>query len=243
MKLTVLGKWGAYPEAGESTAGYLLQTDRHSVLIDCGSGVLSRLFTIISSEKLDGVFISHFHHDHTADLGCLGYASKIAKALQKRQEPLQIFAPAKSNRFLELTQKDHTIGIETKSEEQIDLNGLSVSFKDTVHEEHNLAMRFEYQGKILVYTGDMGPASDLDNFCRGADLLIGETSLYENEEGLFSGHMTSKETALLAEESGVQKLLLTHFPHTGDINRMLSEAAKYFSGEVYLAEIGQEYII
>lgn len=241
MEIIVHGCWGAYPEPGEATSGYLLKTEKHNILLDCGSGVLTKLLRHIRQEELDAVFISHFHHDHSADIGCLQYASKFAMAFNKRLKPLPIYANSKSACFPEMNFKEYTIGIEIKSGQSIDLDGIKVSFRETVHEEYNLAMRFEYNGKSLVYTGDMGPTSDLTKFCSGADLIVCETSLFEHEEGMFPGHMTTKETAQLAERAGAKKLLLTHFPHVGDINKMPLEASKYFSGTVYMAEIDKTY--
>lgn len=243
MKITVLGRWGAYPEPGEATAGYLLETDKHKVLLDCGSGVLSNLFKHIGHEDLDALFISHYHYDHMADLGCLLYACKIAMAFKKRIKPLVIYGNRHSSRFSELTYKEYTVGKEINPETIVDLDGLKVSFFKTEHDEYNLAMRFEYQGKVLIYTGDLGPASQLTQFCSQADLIICETSLFEHEEGLFNGHMTTKQTAQLAKEANAKKLLLTHFPHVGNISNMPMEAAKYFGGVIWLAEINKSYEI
>ncbi|NLI93623.1 MAG: MBL fold metallo-hydrolase [Peptococcaceae bacterium] len=241
MKLTVLGRWGAYPAPGEATSGYLLETDRHKVLVDCGSGVLANLFKLIRQEELDALFLSHYHYDHSADLGCLQYAMKIAMGFKRRSQPLPIYGNNRSSRYSELSYREYTVGKEIHPDTIVDLSGLKVTFYQTVHEEYNLAMRFEYEGKVLVYTGDLGPATQIAEFCKGADLLICETSLFEHEEGLFPGHMTTKQAGELAEKAGVKELLLTHFPHIGEIQKMPSEAAKYFQGQVWPAEINKSY--
>ncbi|NBJ16326.1 MAG: MBL fold metallo-hydrolase [Dehalobacter sp. 4CP] len=236
MKLTVLGCWGAYPEAGEATSGYLLQTGRHTVLLDCGSGVLANLWKHVSHEQIDAAFISHFHHDHTADLGCLLYASKFAFAFKKRTQPLPVYASNQPRRFKELTFGEYSSGIEIKPDAVLDLDGLKISFAPTVHDAYNLAMRFEYAGKVLVYTGDLGPASDLSRFEGGADLLITESSLYAHETGLFQGHLTSTEAAALAKQLGAKALLLTHFPHIGETAKLADEASQCYAGKIYLAK-------
>lgn len=243
MKLTVLGRWGAYPEAGEATAGYLLQTDQHHILLDCGSGVLANLLKHIRPYQLDAVFLSHYHHDHCADIGCLTYASKFALHFKKRVQPLLIYGNSQSPRFSDLTFREYTVGKEINPEICIDVKGMKVSFFQTVHEEYNLAMRFEYRNKVLVYTGDLGPATEIAGFCSGADLLVCETSLFEHEGGLFPGHMTTKETAELARKAQAKALLLTHFPHLGDLQKMPGEAEKYFNGPVFLAEINKTFTI
>lgn len=243
MKITVLGRWGAYPEAGEATAGYLLETDKHKILLDCGSGVLANLFRYVRQEDLDAVFVSHYHYDHMADLGCLLYASRFAMVFQKRIQPLPIYGNNQSTRFSELSYREYTVGKEISPESIVDLEGLKVSFCKTVHEEYNLAMKFEYKGKKLIYTGDLGPATPLTDFCSQADLIICETSLFEHEEGLFIGHMTTKQTAELAKNSGAKALLLTHFPHIGNIADMVYEVSKYFNGRILLAEVNNSYEI
>lgn len=241
MKVTVLGCWGAYPNPGEATSGYLLQTDKHNILLDCGSGVLTNLFQCINKEDIDAVFISHFHHDHSCDIGCLQYASKFAMVFKKRHIPLPIYANTKSPRFADLSFEEYTVGKEISPNISLDLEGLKVTFKETVHREYNLAMRFEYKGQVLVYTGDLGPETGLASFCTGADLIICETSLFEHESGLFPGHMTTRETAEMAQSAGAKKLMLTHFPHLGNITTMPAEAAKYFKGTIHLAEMNKFY--
>lgn len=239
MKITVLGRWGSYPEAGEATAGYLLQTDQHNILLDCGSGVLSNMFKHIRPEQLNAVFLSHYHHDHSADIGCLLYASRFAMVFKKRLKPLPIYANNQSSRFSELSYKEYTVGKEINPDTIVDIEGLKVTFFKTVHEEYNLAMRFEYKGKVLVYTGDLGAATQITDFCKEANLMICETSLFAHEEGLFPGHMTTKDTAQLAKRADVKALLLTHFPHVGDINKMPQEASQYYNGNIRLAEINK----
>jgi ribonuclease BN (tRNA processing enzyme) len=240
MRLTVLGRWGAYPEAGEATAGYLLEAGGQKILVDCGSGVLANLLKHRRLEELDAVFLSHYHHDHCADVGCLQYASKFALNFKKRVTPLPIYAHRQAAAFSELNFGEYTVGREIAPGLEMDLQGVKVTFFPTVHEAYNLALRFEAAGKAFVYTGDLGPATPITDFCAGADLLLCETSLFEHEAGLFPGHMTTRQTGELASRAGVKELMLTHFPHLGDISKMPAEAGKYFKGRVRLAEMNKQ---
>jgi ribonuclease BN (tRNA processing enzyme) len=229
MKLTVLGNWGGFPEALGATAGYLLQAGERFYLLDCGSGVLAQLLARRPLPGLDGVLLTHFHHDHCADLGCLQYAWKLARNFHRTELVLPIYAADVSPRFADLDYEGHTRGVPARPGASVLLaGGLRVSFHHTVHAEYNLALRLEYEGRTLVYTGDAGPETEWGDFCRGADVLLCETSLFEKEAGLFPGHLTTRQAAELALAAGAGRLLLTHFPHLGDLGAMEAEASRYF---------------
>ena len=68
MKLTILGASGARPNGGDASAGYLVQSATTAILLDCGSGVVSKLQAAMNPRDLDAVVISHIHSDHSLDL-------------------------------------------------------------------------------------------------------------------------------------------------------------------------------
>jgi len=204
--------------------------------------VLAQLFRYHPVQDLDAVFISHYHHDHMADVGCLQYAIRLTNNLNKAQKTLPIYGHPHSEIFAQLTAaKDqvYTQGIAVDDGQTIELNGLQVRFMKTVHEQYNLAMRFEYQGKSLVYTGDGEYQESLIDFARGCDLLVCEACLFAAEKGVAPGHMTSVEAAEIAAKAGAGKLMLTHFPHFSNIEQLKLEAEQRFTGPVELAQCGK----
>ena len=68
MKLHVLGSSGGYPDANGGCPGYLIETWRKRILLDCGPGVLTPIQKICSLKDLDLIWISHLHTDHILDL-------------------------------------------------------------------------------------------------------------------------------------------------------------------------------
>ena len=57
MELTVLGKYGPYPKAGDGAAsGYLLTQGDTALVMDMGSGTLARLQQAIDIRKITGIF-------------------------------------------------------------------------------------------------------------------------------------------------------------------------------------------
>lgn len=92
MKWTVIGYWGGYPGEKEATSGYLLEHDGYRLLVDCGSGVLAQLQSFISVRDIDAVILSHYHHDHVADIGPLQFARLIESMTNGVLPELPIYA-------------------------------------------------------------------------------------------------------------------------------------------------------
>jgi ribonuclease BN (tRNA processing enzyme) len=241
MEITVLGHRGAFPGAGEATSGYLLQSGRSSILMDCGSGVLSQLFRYIRMGDLHAALISHYHHDHIADLGCLQYASLVTSQLGQREAPLPIYAHAQSERFQSLTMKDATVGYEIQEGQRLELCGISFEFCPTIHSVHCLAIKGELSGKAFGYTADTSYSKQLSDFFNGCELLIAESSFYADQDASAYGHMNAADAARMASEAGVSRLILSHLPHFGDTNDMVAQAQEVFAGSVELAYIGARY--
>jgi ribonuclease BN (tRNA processing enzyme) len=240
MKLTVIGNWGAYPDAGEATSGYLLEVSGKNILLDCGSGVLSRLFRIIDPTALDAVVLSHFHHDHVADLGCLLYSRRIALALHRTERILTVFAPAEAPEFALWEGVGEYVARAVHSGESVDWEGIHLAFRETAHDKYNLAVLVTGEGRGFLYTGDAGQATEWGDFGKGADTLLCEASLRCYEEEQFLGHLSARQAAELALKMNARQLLLTHFPHIGDRAELIAEAREVFPAAAE-AEIGQTY--
>lgn len=238
MKITVLGQWGAYPKAEEATAGYLFECNGKKVLIDCGSGVLGQVQKYTEICDLDAVIVTHEHHDHLADLGCLEYACLIDTQLGKRNKVLPIYVGREdrsAGRIIHYTGSEQ-IGIFDTSE--IEVGGANITFFETLHEVHCLAVRIEFGGKKIVYTSDSQYSEELIGFSANADILIIETSFYKEFDASKFGHMNTVDVATIAQRAQVKKAVLTHLPHFGELERLVSEVQERYEGEVVLAHKG-----
>lgn len=69
------------------------------------------------------------------------------------------------------------------------------------------------KGRSVIYTGDTSFFSQLIEFARDCDVLIAEATYQMEDHELAKeyGHMTNKDAATLAKESGARLLILTHF--------------------------------
>jgi ribonuclease BN (tRNA processing enzyme) len=239
MKLSIIGHWGAYPKAGEATSCYLLEHDGYNLLIDCGSGALSQLQHYCSLTELDAVIISHYHHDHISDIGPLQYSRLIDFDLKKTDKPLTIYGhPYDQSEFQKLAKPPHVLSFIYNEEHQSSIGPFKVTYMETDHKAPCYAMRFEVEGKSLVYTADSSYKEEFANFAKNADIILCEASFYAGQDGKPYGHMNSIEAATIAQDASVKKLILTHLPHFGDNSQLVEEAKSVFGGEVILAKKG-----
>ncbi|MBE3553422.1 MAG: MBL fold metallo-hydrolase [Thermicanus sp.] len=244
MEITILGRWGAYPEGGEATAGYLMEHEETSLLLDCGSGVLSLLQERLPIANLQNCLVTHYHHDHVADLGVLGYAVMLQSRLGTRKTPFTLYLPKEpaqeKERYLDIPGAQI---VEISPEEEISIGGIRFSFLKTVHPIYTLAVKAEWGEKSWVYTSDTSFFEGLIPFVKGAELLLAESNFYLGQDGSKAGHMNAGEVGRLAKEGEVKKVVITHLPHVGKQEDLVQQVRSVYPGPVYLAKFGDRYVI
>jgi len=237
MKLTVIGFWGGYPKQNGASSGYLLEHEGFHLLIDCGSGVLSKLQNIIQPEELDAVIISHYHPDHIADIGVLQHARLIQGFLSKEFPTLPLYGHEfDQHEFDKLTYKNITKGVAYDPNSTLSIGPFQVSFLKTNHSVPCYAMRIEADGKTIVYTADSSFKEEFIVFSQGADVLLCECNLYGHQNGKSAGHMNSVEAGQFAQKAAVKQLILTHLPQYGNLADLITEASSEFTGIIKLAD-------
>jgi ribonuclease BN (tRNA processing enzyme) len=244
MKLTVIGFWGGYPKRNEASSGYLLEHHGFHLLLDCGSGVLSRMQNFVEPEQLNAVILSHYHPDHIADIGVLQHARLIQGFLGKSVPTLPVYGHRfNQQEFKNLTYKTITEGVAYEPNQPLLVGPFTISFLQTNHPVECFAMRIEAEGKVLVYTADTSFKKEFIEFSRDADILLCECNFYSGQNGSGAGHMTSIDAGTLAKQANVKELVLTHLPHYGDIKKLVEEAKTMFDGPITLASEGLKFEI
>lgn len=240
MKFTVLGCYSPYPRPGGATPGYLLRSQGKSFLLDCGSGVLSQLAFYMPVYELDGVFLSHLHHDHISDFFVLQYAILIARKLGKRSSPLSVWAPSEpSSWFSKLAYETHINLNEINGHSLVEFENLSFRFHATQHGDHCYAMEItEDRKKKILYGADSGPNTNWAGMCTSPDLFVCEaTYLHKDIPKQSDRHLSAQQAACAASSIRAKHLLLTHLYPEYDLKAIECEARANFK-EVSLARPG-----
>ncbi len=95
------------------------------------------------------------------------------------------------------------------------------------------------RGQRFAFVMDTRMCSGVEELAQDADMLVIEATFLDADAALAHefGHLTAAEAARAAAAAGVRTLVLTHFSQRyGDLEGHRAEAAKYFDGELVVAE-------
>jgi len=119
-----------------------------------------------------------------------------------------------------------------KDGETVEIDGKTVRPEDVVK---------EVPGRKVVYSGDTAKCDNMIENAEGADLLIHEaTCMHEMIEDR-KGHTSALQAGEIAEEAGVERLVLTHISrrYQGREEELVEEAREVFKASE-LAEDGEK---
>ena len=251
MKLVVLGSGTSVPHPQRAAAGFWLETDSGSILLDCGADAAHRMAEEdVDWPNLDAIWISHLHLDHCGGLAPFLFGLKWAPGIDQRKKPLTIVGCTGIEKLLraindaqdyklfdqpfplavrELSASDAAIGFEL-------IPGLNCEAISTPHRAESLAIRISDGTGTLVYTSDTGYAEGVAEFARDVDLLILECSFYRDKST--PKHLELADAMRIAQSAQPKQLLLTHLYREWDQVDLEREAQKLWNGNTIRAQDG-----
>lgn len=247
MKLTVLGYYGGYPTNNIGTSSYLLESDHFHLLIDVGSYSLLTLEKYVDPLKLDAVLLTHYHHDHIADMGVLQFTRQLKRDSHGNRAPiLPVYCHDEdTTHFEQMSLENVSEGIAYNNEKKTTIGPFDIQHMKTLHPVPCFALKITEResGKVLVFTADSGYKEEFISFSESADCLLADCNFFKGMEN-HTVHMTSKECGSIARKAGIKKLILTHLPQEGNLSDLVSQAQEESpESEVLLAQKDNHYII
>jgi ribonuclease BN (tRNA processing enzyme) len=247
MRLTTIGTGTAAPSRGRVQSGHLVEAGTVRLLMDCGSGVASRMADLgVQWQTITHLAITHFHADHVVDLPTLLYAWRYGQ-LPPRSQNLDIIGPVGTLRLLArfagvfgegLLALGFPISVrELAPGDGVDLAAdVHLGCLKVPHTEESVAYSVEHAGRRIVYTGDTGPDATLGTWAAGCDLMLAECSLPDSMA--MATHLTPSQCGALGAAAHPGVLALTHFyPPVEDVD-IRGEVGAQFGGTVALATDG-----
>ncbi|HET9426437.1 MAG TPA: MBL fold metallo-hydrolase [Gemmatimonadaceae bacterium] len=234
-RLILLGTAGGpTPKPNRAAPSQVIVVNGASYVIDCGNGVARQMILArLRLGSIRGVFLTHQHSDHNADLGnliLLAWASDLT-------EQVRMFGPPPLSemmrRFLSLNEADIRTRTADEGRPRLDrlISAREVRKGGLVMQDGNVkvtaavvnhppvtpsfAYRFDCPDRSIVISGDTAPSDELIRLARGADVLVHEVM-----------HVPSIET-LIAGETNARTLrehLLASHTTTDQVGRVATEA-------------------
>ena len=240
MKLTVIGCSGSVPGPDSAASSYLVTAEGFNLILDLGSGALGSLQRHLAVPEIDAICLSHLHPDHCMDLCGLYVAAKYAPGSPIPRIP--VYGPPGTAYRMALA---YDLPLDPGMEEELKfltwreiqtIGPFTVRTAPMVHPVPTVAIRVEHGAKSLVFTGDTGPNDALVELARGADLLLSEAALPDNNPNNPTNlHLTPADAGEQAKKAGVKRLVITHVPPWYDRETQAEGARRTYSGPVQLA--------
>jgi ribonuclease BN (tRNA processing enzyme) len=226
-----------------SPSANLIVFDNVAYVIDTGYGAS---FKLVESKfplpQLRYIFITHHHSDHNAEFGLLTY-NAWAMGLKTQ---IDAYGPNGMKRLAQGFWDAYKFDIDTRmaDEGRPDLRRLvsvyeysegevmktdkvRVTALRNVHPPitESFALKFEFPGKTIVFSGDTAYHPPLAQFAKGADILVHEAMLGPAMEfivranpnaatilkHLQASHTLVADVGRIATDAGVKTLVLSHF--------------------------------
>ena len=223
MKITILGKHGPYVTYSNcATSGYLVEEYHFKMLLDMGSGVLSRLLENTKISELDGIFISHLHFDHTSDLLPFKYC------LDSVKKSVTVYTEYSDSDWYKLLFNHPLINVVNVNENtELEIKGKKIKFFRMVHPVPTLAIKIEGK-KTFAYTGDTVYNDNLISLLDGCDIAICDCA----KPSKFNGpHMNVIDTKKMLDNTDVKKIIVSHFSPTKEDLSEFDNLDRIYMGE------------
>lgn len=255
--LTIIGSGTCMPTPHRKAPGNLLEVDDKYYLIDSGPGILQACAAAgFDLNKLAGVFYTHFHFDHIADLATIipwlhvrRWASSHS-GVSDFPIPFTIHGPIGIKKHIE-SLYEHTalppLSSFVKIEEMsvntpLYFDTFIVSAHKVPHTKESVGFRFTFTNQAtLAITGDTGYGEEVINLIKDADIALLECSyndeLYAKTKNEVN-HLSPTPAAQLAQSASVKTLVLTHLYPYADLVDIHAIANKIFKGSIKIATDG-----
>ena len=217
LKVFVCGSGSPLGNSDRAQACIAILTPNHFYIFDSGAGSTARLASAgLPFERLQGVFLTHFHSDHIAEV----YELNLNSWVRGRPEPLKVFGPkgvksiASALNDLYRPDREYRIAhhgealltpdlgvlnsVRIKAGQTFEDGDLTVTAYGADHSpvEPAVGYRIDFRGRSVVVSGDSNVTENTRRIANNTDLLL--------HDALSVSVITT--TAESADEAGLPRL-------------------------------------
>lgn len=238
-QLQFLGTGDAFGSGGRFQTCLLLRGSGGALLIDCGaSSLIAMKRAGVDPSEIAWVLLTHLHGDHFGGLPFLILDGQFSG----RERPLVIAGPPGVRERTEaamevlfpgsagVTRRFAIEFMELQDREAATVGPVGVTAFTVEHASGapSYALRVEYDGKVVAYSGDTEWTESLVDAARGADVFVCEANFFEKK---IKYHLDYRTLQANRRRLDCDRLILVHMSQ-----EMLSHADEI---DIEMAEDGQ----
>jgi ribonuclease Z len=242
-KLIFLGTSNAISDESHENTHMVLIGEERVVLIDCPINPIQRLQKVgVNSDHLTDLILTHFHPDHVSGVPLM----LMTMWLMGRSQSINIYGLQHTIDRIEnlmgfygwntwpnlFPVKFHRLPDQVKLS-VLECGEFRIFSSPVMHFIPAIGLRIELSKskKVLAYSGDTKPCTQVVQLAMGADILLHEST------GASPGHSSALQAGDDARRAKVGSLVLVHYP-TGKYasSDLVSDARRKFKGLVTKAE-------
>jgi ribonuclease Z len=250
FRVTLLGTGVPIPRPDRFGPSTLIEAGNHTVLIDAGRGATMRLFQLgIPIGQIDALLLTHFHSDHTVGIPDLWLTGWLNSHFGNRQRPFNVIGPVGTRTLMHHLEAAYARDIEIRVEdEKLAREHVAISVKEFTEDgvvyqagelkviaftvDHGDAIkpaygyRLEYQGRVVVISGDTRYNANVLRYGEHADLLIHEVAMARPE---------------LLGEAAIQRIV-NHHTSPQEAGRVFAQTKPKLAAYTHLVMLASETI-
>jgi ribonuclease Z len=250
FRVTLLGTGVPIPSPDRFGPCTLVEAGDQKFLIDAGRGAAIRLFQLkIPIGRIDVQLLTHFHSDHTSGVPDIWLTGWLESHFGTRKTPYRVIGPTGAKQLMENLERAYADDIKIRvADEKLPLSGIATDVTEfdrdgVVYEKGGVKViafevdhgdvikpcygyRFEYGGRVAVFSSDTRYNQNVIKHGAGADLLVHEVASARPE---------------LMKETYIQRIIAHHTtPH--DAGRVFAQTKPKLAAYTHVVMLGSDRI-
>jgi ribonuclease Z len=274
LRVTLLGTGVPIPSPDRFGPCTLVEAGEQKFLIDAGRGATIRLHQLkIPIGRIDVQLLTHYHSDHTSGIPDVWLTGWLESYFGRRKTPYRVIGPTGARELMESLERAYALDIKIRAaDEKLPLSGIATDIVEfdrdgVVYEKGGVKVvafevdhgdvikpcygyRFEYAGRVAVFSSDTRYNQNVIKYGAGADLLVHEVASARPElmkeayvQRIIGHHTTPREAGRVFAQTKPKLAAFTHIVLVGSerippptIDDVLTETRQTYTGPLAVGE-------
>ena len=250
FRVTLLGTGVPIPSPVRFGPATLVEAGDKKFLIDAGRGATIRLFQLkIPIGRIDVQLLTHYHSDHTSGIPDVWLTGWLESHFGTRKTPYRVIGPTGAHELMANLERAYALDINIRvADEKLPLSGIATDVSEfdrdgVVYAKDGVTViafevdhgdvikpcygyRFEYGGRVAVFSSDTRYNANVIKYGSGADLLVHEVASARPE---------------LMREAYVQRII-GHHTVPRDAGRVFAQTKPKLAAYTHVVLLGSERV-